>query len=185
MKTSLRIITLSLVALVAFTFASKTFAAVNNMYIIFTDADGKITKVTVDKDGNFSTPVMKAGKYSYSWSLSSAPEGSDAIAFGVGRGIGSPMGGSADRQSSTPTVSEIAVSTDIKSPRDLASGEMAGKRMHKPFVITKELDRSTPLLNTKLGSAVVDADCDGFTGTVSFKMTNGAVVRGWDVIKQK
>ena len=40
----------------------------------------------------------------------------------------------------------IAVSHEIVSPRDAASGLPTGKRMHKPFVITKELDKSTPLL---------------------------------------
>ena len=40
----------------------------------------------------------------------------------------------------------IAVSHSIISPRDAASGLPTGKRMHKPFVITKELDKSTPLL---------------------------------------
>ena len=40
----------------------------------------------------------------------------------------------------------IAVSHEIISPRDAASGLPTGKRMHKPFVITKELDKSTPLL---------------------------------------
>jgi hypothetical protein len=32
---------------------------------------------------------------------------------------------------------------EIISPRDAASGLPTGKRMHKPFVITKELDRSS------------------------------------------
>jgi len=40
----------------------------------------------------------------------------------------------------------IAVNHEIVSPRDAASGLPTGKRMHKPFVITKELDKSTPLL---------------------------------------
>jgi type VI secretion system secreted protein Hcp len=40
----------------------------------------------------------------------------------------------------------IAVSHEIVSPRDTASGLPTGKRQHKPFVITKELDKSTPLL---------------------------------------
>ncbi len=40
----------------------------------------------------------------------------------------------------------IAVSHEIISPRDPASGLPTGKRMHKPFVITKELDKSSPLL---------------------------------------
>ena len=34
----------------------------------------------------------------------------------------------------------------IVSPRDLASGKPAGKRQHKPFVIFKELDASSPRL---------------------------------------
>jgi type VI secretion system secreted protein Hcp len=44
----------------------------------------------------------------------------------------------------------IAVSHDIMSPRDPASGLPTGKRMHKPFVITKELDKATPLLFSTL-----------------------------------
>jgi len=40
----------------------------------------------------------------------------------------------------------IAVSHEIISPRDEISGQATGKRQHKPFVITKELDKSTPLL---------------------------------------
>lgn len=40
----------------------------------------------------------------------------------------------------------IAVSHEVLSPRDSASGQATGKRQHKPFVITKELDKSSPLL---------------------------------------
>ena len=40
----------------------------------------------------------------------------------------------------------IGMSHEIVSPRDAASGQATGKRMHKPFVITKELDKATPLL---------------------------------------
>jgi type VI secretion system secreted protein Hcp len=41
----------------------------------------------------------------------------------------------------------IAVSHDVASPRDAASGQATGKRQHSPLVITKEVDRSTPLLH--------------------------------------
>jgi type VI secretion system secreted protein Hcp len=34
----------------------------------------------------------------------------------------------------------------IVSPRNMTSGLATGKRQHKPLVITKELDKSTPLL---------------------------------------
>lgn len=44
----------------------------------------------------------------------------------------------------------IAVNHEIVSPRDSASGLATGKRQHKPFVITKEIDKSTPLLYTAL-----------------------------------
>src|SRR3954467_12202062 len=40
----------------------------------------------------------------------------------------------------------IAVSHEVISPRDAASGLPTGKRMHKPIVITKELDKSSPLI---------------------------------------
>jgi len=46
----------------------------------------------------------------------------------------------------------IAVSHEITSPRDPASGLPTGKRQHKPFVITKELDKSSPLLYNVLCS---------------------------------
>lgn len=39
-----------------------------------------------------------------------------------------------------------AVRHEVRSPRDPASGQAAGKRVHAPLVITKDLDRSTPLL---------------------------------------
>jgi type VI secretion system secreted protein Hcp len=35
---------------------------------------------------------------------------------------------------------------EIVSPRDVASGQATGKRQHKPLVITKELDKASPLL---------------------------------------
>jgi len=40
----------------------------------------------------------------------------------------------------------ISFEQEIVSPRDAASGLPTGKRMHKPFVIIKELDKSTPML---------------------------------------
>ena len=37
-------------------------------------------------------------------------------------------------------------SHEIKSPRDAASGLPTGKRQHKPFFVTKPVDKATPLL---------------------------------------
>jgi type VI secretion system secreted protein Hcp len=44
------------------------------------------------------------------------------------------------------TIILTGVTHEIVSPRDAASGQATGKRQHKPFTITKELDKSTPLL---------------------------------------
>ena len=40
----------------------------------------------------------------------------------------------------------ISFEQEIVSPRDAASGLPTGKRMHKPFTITKEYDKSSPML---------------------------------------
>src|SRR5882672_7962735 len=54
--------------------------------------------------------------------------------------------GSVTQKGREGKIAVIAVSHEIVSPRDPASGLPTGKRMHKPFVITKELDKATPLL---------------------------------------
>lgn len=54
--------------------------------------------------------------------------------------------GSVTQKGREDSIAVIAVSHEVVSPRDAASGLPTGKRMHKPFVITKELDKSSPLL---------------------------------------
>jgi type VI secretion system secreted protein Hcp len=44
----------------------------------------------------------------------------------------------------------ISATHEIISPRDAASGLPTGKRMHKPLVVTKELDKASPLLYNAL-----------------------------------
>jgi type VI secretion system secreted protein Hcp len=44
----------------------------------------------------------------------------------------------------------IALSHEIISPRDAASGMATGKRQHQPLVITKEVDRASIGLRTML-----------------------------------
>ena len=76
----------------------------------------------------------------------------------------------------------IAVSHSIISPRDAASGLPTGKRMHKPFVITKELDKSSPLLMNVLvnNENVTDAEKQHYTvkltnaniASIDFRMAN-------------
>jgi type VI secretion system secreted protein Hcp len=40
----------------------------------------------------------------------------------------------------------VAVSEGVSSPRDPATGQATGKRVHKPFVIVKQLDKASPML---------------------------------------
>jgi hypothetical protein len=47
---------------------------------------------------------------------------------------------------STGNACEIVFTNQVKGPRDAASGMATGKRMHKPFVITKEFDKTSPML---------------------------------------
>jgi type VI secretion system secreted protein Hcp len=54
--------------------------------------------------------------------------------------------GSVTQKGREGNIMVIAVSHEIISPRDPASGLPTGKRMHKPMLITKELDKATPLL---------------------------------------
>ena len=54
--------------------------------------------------------------------------------------------GSVTQKGREGKIAIIAVSHEIISPRDPASGLPTGKRMHKPFVITKELDKASPIL---------------------------------------
>lgn len=54
--------------------------------------------------------------------------------------------GSVTQKGRVGKIMVIAADHEVVSPRDPASGLPTGKRMHKPFIITKELDKSSPLL---------------------------------------
>ena len=54
--------------------------------------------------------------------------------------------GSVTQKGREDSIGVIAVSHSIVSPRDPQSGLPTGQRMHKPYVFTKELDKSTPIL---------------------------------------
>jgi hypothetical protein len=70
--------------------------------------------------------VTKGKTATDDWSAHSKTAG------GAGRGISSPTGASADRS--------------VTSPHDASSGMATGRRMHKPFVIMKEVDKASPIL---------------------------------------
>jgi type VI secretion system secreted protein Hcp len=54
--------------------------------------------------------------------------------------------GSVTQKGREGTIMVIAVDHELSSPRDPSSGLPTGKLRHKPVRITKELDRSSPLL---------------------------------------
>jgi type VI secretion system secreted protein Hcp len=58
--------------------------------------------------------------------------------------------GSCEQKGRENSIIVISVSHEITGPRDIESGLATGKRHHKPLVITKELDRATPLLYNSL-----------------------------------
>src|SRR5579872_5690878 len=153
--------------------SAKTFAAVD-AFIWFEDAKGTITKVKVNSDGTFKSWGLVVGTYQVSFHISRQQ-----------------VAGSADRESSAPSVSEITVTCDINPhrpgtpPRDTQLVMATGKRMHKPFTIKKEVDKSTPLvmsgskenptesLALNFGKITVDTPNDGVSGTITMQYANG------------
>ena len=93
--------------------------------------------------------------------------------------------GSVTQKGREGKIAVIAVTHEIISPRDAASGLPTGKRMHKPFVITKELDKSTPLLynilvhNENITEWELQFWCPSATGAekqhYSVKLTNANI----------
>ena len=61
-----------------------------------------------------------------------------------------PVKGSITQKGRENSIGVIAASHSIVIPRDLQTGLPSGRRMHKPFVFTKELDRATPVLYNML-----------------------------------
>ncbi|MEO8765346.1 MAG: type VI secretion system tube protein TssD [Ginsengibacter sp.] len=58
--------------------------------------------------------------------------------------------GSVTQKGQQGKIMVIAFTHEILSPRDPATGQATGKRVHKPFTITKEIDMSSPLLYAAL-----------------------------------
>ena len=93
--------------------------------------------------------------------------------------------GSVTQKGREGRIAVIAVSHEIVSPRDAASGQATGKREHKPLVIPKELDRSSVPLRQMLvaNEAAKDWELQFFrpstTGTetqyFTIRLTNAAI----------
>lgn len=75
--------------------------------------------------------------------------------------------------------SSVSLSHSVVSPRDAASGLATGKRMHKPMVITKSLDKSSPQLFTLVvaesGSSVIIQPQPAEAAPVSSGVSGGKV----------
>lgn len=48
--------------------------------------------------------------------------------------------------------------TEVTSPRDAASGMATGKRMHQPISVTKDVDKSTPVIYEEVSGKVTSED---------------------------
>jgi type VI secretion system secreted protein Hcp len=68
-----------------------------------------------------------------------------AYCYAIGQKSGQ-IKGSVTQKGREDSIGVIASAHSIVSPRDPQSGLPTGQRMHKPFVITKELDKATPVL---------------------------------------
>jgi type VI secretion system secreted protein Hcp len=84
------------------------------------------------------------------------------------------------KQGAFSTIVLTGLTHEISSPRDPASGLPTGKRQHKPITITKELDRTTPLLlnalvtNETLTSVLIGLERNG-QQVATIKLTNASV----------
>src|SRR5579883_1141306 len=145
---------IAICALATMVVATDTFAAVD-AYLTFKASDGKVIKTKVKGDGTFMTPSLSAGNYT--------------VTLTLGNGKGTAGTGNSDRESSAPSVSEITMNAQEVMTKDAASGLPTGKRMHKPIVITKSVDRATPLLAMPVGSVTVDTTGDALTGRLILK----------------
>lgn len=81
-----------------------------------------------------------------------------------------------------PAIGLTAITHEIVSPRDASSGLPTGKRQHKPLVITKELDKTSPLFlkaliqNENLTQVLIGLVKPGSaTPYMTIKLTNASI----------
>lgn len=77
------------------------------------------------------------------------------------------------RESPTLASTGTANTSAIQSPRDVATGQASGKRMHKPLIITKELDKSSPLLMKAMQTGMLIREMDVDLGHPTMHSTSG------------
>src|ERR1700693_581 len=81
-----------------------------------------------------------------------------------GRKLGALEGGT-PREGTQHQFAALSLDSELRSPRDLASGQASGKRQHSPVSIVKEWGAASPQLFQALGGnevlETVDIDCYG------------------------
>jgi type VI secretion system secreted protein Hcp len=102
----------------------------------------------------------------------------NSFQWGVGRGISSPTGGSADRESSAPSVSEITVTkaTDVSSPKVLNEAlQGEGKTVIIDFCKTDkgkmEVYMTYTLTNTMISGYSISSGGDRPSESLSLNFT--------------
>ncbi len=78
------------------------------------------------------------------------------------------------------TIATAIYAHTVKSPRDVATGQSSGKRMHKPFVITKEWGPSTPQFR-----AIGGGKATGNTIGWDLATNKGSRSAGWNIKEGK
>ncbi len=143
----------ALAALVAAGVATYSWAAAS---------DGQTINACVGSDGKLgiatATGECKKGETPLSWNTAGpagaqGERGPQGLQGPVGPSASDPDSVSATLQVtgarqgafSTSPMALVGISHEIVSPRDPSTGQASGKRTHKPFVITKRFDKSTPL----------------------------------------
>lgn len=189
-----RRVMLAMLAVIALAASGTAYAVVSSA------ADSQTITACVNGDGQIQlapTKGCKKNEQVLTWNTQgpvgpagpAGPTGATGAAGRDGRDGRDATGSSSNPDALTGTITAtgqksgkfadgvaiIAVSHEIVSPRDAASGLPTGKRMHKPFVITMSWGASSPLFigalvnNENLTKVEID-----FTGGV-FTLTNAQV----------
>jgi type VI secretion system secreted protein Hcp len=156
-----------------------------------TSSDSTTIQACVAKNGKVSIyepgQACLAGEHAISWAVQGpagpqGPPGPDGTGTNASSRIGGGMNITAASGNAYPGPMILnGMSHEIVSPRDAASGLPTGKRQHKPLTITKEIDKSTPLLmraiftNETLPAVELTLDRADGTHIATVKLTNAQV----------
>jgi type VI secretion system secreted protein Hcp len=184
------ILGVTLVALMVAGIATYSWAAAS--------ADVQTINACVNGEGGVRLVVVagacRRGEHAVSWNTvgPSGPQGPVGATGPAGRdGISGVNPPDPDLVAGTLTVTDqqqgtfgpidvTGLSHEIISPRDPASGLPTGKRQHQPITITKQMDKTTPLLlndltnNANLTSVLIGLLKDG-KPVATIQLTNASV----------